>query len=243
MNNILILIMSIVYMLFAMGYNTTTPSASNTTSDEEVVTPTGYPTGELQKEYVFWNGKLYTYDVIYIKSLPEGANEIGEVEKIDNVNYPDENLEAAHLPVGTAVYADDTYLYVAIVSGGYERFSVCNDAIPQTDETVAPTGYPTGELQSQYVFWNGKLYTASYDAVFTKSLPADACQVGKIASIDNVNYPDEDLEAAHTDVGAVVYVETSGQYLFVDAGIWGYERFSVCNDASIAHKSEAPSPD
>ena len=204
MNNILILIMSILYMLFAIGYNTTTPSASNTTSDEEVVTPTGYPTGELQKEYVFWNGKLYTYDVIYIKSLPEGANEIGEVEKIDNVNYPDENLEATHLPVGTAVYADDTYLYVAIVSGGY---------------------------------------TASYDAVFTKSLPADACQVGKIASIDNVNYPDEDLEAAHTDVGAVVYVENSGQYLFVDAGIWGYERFSVCNDASIAHESEAPSPD
>ena len=93
MKNIFVALLGILSILFSMAY--TLPSY--TPSNEETVMPTGYPDGELQKEYIFWNGNLYTYDVVLVKNLPEDAYKIGEVVKEDTINYPDENLEASHM--------------------------------------------------------------------------------------------------------------------------------------------------
>ena len=126
MKNIFVALLGILSILFSMAY--TLPSY--TPSNEETVMPTGYPDGELQKEYIFWNGNLYTYDVVLVKNLPEDAYKIGEVVKEDTINYPDENLEASHIEVGVAVYAEKSgqYLYVEKSDNGYERFSISNDA-------------------------------------------------------------------------------------------------------------------
>lgn len=126
MKNIFVALLGILSILFSMAY--TLPSY--TPSNEETVMPTGYPDGELQKEYIFWNGNLYTYDVVLVKNLPEDAYKIGEVVKEDTINYPDENLEASHIEVGVAVYAEKSgqYLYVETSDNGYERFSISNDA-------------------------------------------------------------------------------------------------------------------
>ena len=110
------------------------------TNFEETVMPTGYSDGELQKEYVFWDGNLYTYDALFVKILPEDAYKIGEITKEDSINYPDENLEASHINIGVEVYAEKSsqYLYVKTSSDGYERFSITNDAA-SSEETVMPT--------------------------------------------------------------------------------------------------------
>ena len=44
--------------------------------------------------------------------MPEDAYQIGEIAKEDNINYPDENLEASHIDVGVEVYSDTRYLYI-----------------------------------------------------------------------------------------------------------------------------------
>ncbi len=126
MKNIFAALLGILSILFSMAY--TLPSY--TPSNEETVMPTGYPDGELQKEYIFWNGNLYTYDVVLVKNLLEDAYKIGEVVKEDTINYPDENLEASHIEVGVAVYTEKSgqYLYVEASDNGYERFSISNDA-------------------------------------------------------------------------------------------------------------------
>lgn len=133
MQIIFITILSIFYTLFSMVY---TPP-SYLPSSEETVMPTGYPDGTLQKEYIFWNGKLYTYDTIFVKDLPEDVYKVGEITKEDTINYPDEDLEASHVNIGVAVYAEKSgqYLYVKTSATGYERFSISNDA-NSSEETV-----------------------------------------------------------------------------------------------------------
>ena len=107
--------------------NTENSTSSQTTQTEDITdkitteqsdtgeTPTGYPNGTLQEEYLFVNGKLY---VCAYKAVKEGRLngeivKLGEVTKEDDRNYPDEEFEAAHVPVGTAVYSvgDKIYTY------------------------------------------------------------------------------------------------------------------------------------
>ena len=88
----------------------------------------GYPDGELQWTYIFWEGNLYSNDAIFVKTLPEDAYQIGEIAKEDNINYPDENLEASHIDVGVEVYSDTRYLYIKAGTDSYRRFSISTDA-------------------------------------------------------------------------------------------------------------------
>ena len=51
-----------------------------------------------------------------------------EIAKEDNINYPDENLEASHIDVGVEVYSDTRYLYIKAGTDSYRRFSISTDA-------------------------------------------------------------------------------------------------------------------
>ena len=50
--------------------------------------PTGYPTGQLQQEFVFYSGNVYVYAVSYVESLPEDYVKVGEILSVDNQNMP-----------------------------------------------------------------------------------------------------------------------------------------------------------
>lgn len=126
MKSIWIAFLSVMYMLGSILCINQSP---DTTSNEEVsIQPTGYPDGELQWTYIFWEGNLYSNDAIFVKTLPEDAYQIGEIEKEDNINYPDENLEASHIDVGVEVYSDTRYLYIKAGTDSYRRFSISTDA-------------------------------------------------------------------------------------------------------------------
>lgn len=87
--------------------------------------PTGYPSGEVQWEFVFYGSTLYVYSDEYLTQLPEDAQEVGAVVSVDNLNLPDTEFEASRLEVGTKIYTRSTSgeLIVANGEGRYERFA------------------------------------------------------------------------------------------------------------------------
>lgn len=133
MKKIMALFVSVSCIIMSLSFctvnKTYAEAVEETTEEETTVAPTGYPDEEVQKEYLFWDGSLYTYDVYYLTELPEDAIEIGEIGTVDDINYPDEDLEASHLVAGLRVYKDASRDYLYVESNeGYGRFSVCDDA-------------------------------------------------------------------------------------------------------------------
>ncbi len=82
---------------------------------------TGYPSGTVQTESLYYNGGLFFYfagDADHPNELPLGYRKIGEVGNIDNDHLPKANLDAARLKTGMSVYAKESgepdHLYVFI---------------------------------------------------------------------------------------------------------------------------------
>ena len=67
-----------------------------------------------------------------------------------------------------------------------------------------PTGYPTGMLQTSYVYYNGTLYRAAVGSVQYKDLPRGTVLLGTVQSVDDWVEPAEDFAAAHIPVGTPV---------------------------------------
>ena len=105
--------------------NTTSTTSETTTTKEETTTveqQTGHPSGEIQWKYVMYNGVVYTHDNAVkrhideseVLSKYEGYDKIGTLN-IDNINMPDENLDASRFEEGANLYAksgNDSEVYV-----------------------------------------------------------------------------------------------------------------------------------
>lgn len=86
------------------------------TSGGDTAKETGYPSGEVQHQMLFVDGKLYTIDSTYNmenKSEPTADSElekmeyIGEVESIDNLNAPSKDFQASRMSIGDKIYIDE----------------------------------------------------------------------------------------------------------------------------------------
>lgn len=116
-------------LLFALtgceGRNAIESTDAITASESEEGTTepssTGYPTGQLQREYVYVEGTLYQ-SAFEIAELPQNAERIGEVSKIDNEKYPDENFEASYLEIGTPIYKSGDMVYIEDSAGTHRRY-------------------------------------------------------------------------------------------------------------------------
>ena len=74
----LILALSVVFLLFGC-----------TPAEETVLTPTGYPSGEIQRPQIMYNGKVYIYGATgFNEPLPIIYAPVGHVKAIDNINAP-----------------------------------------------------------------------------------------------------------------------------------------------------------
>ena len=91
--------------------------------------PTGYPSGTIQRPYLFVGGTRYVYTGILLEVKEDYYfTEIGIVQKVDNENLPDEEWEASRLEKGQRVFVHSLYstknLYVLRTDGsGFERFA------------------------------------------------------------------------------------------------------------------------
>ncbi len=88
--------------------------------------PTGYPEGNVQREYVFADGRLFVYGDAFETALPGGLRLLGTVQISDGTRVPDVDLAAANVPLGAEIYAPASgaadHLYVRISAGRCERF-------------------------------------------------------------------------------------------------------------------------
>ena len=112
----LILALSMVFLLFGC-----------TPAEETTLSPTGYPSGEIQQPQIMYSGKIYLYTATgFDAPLPSGYVHVGSVENIDNINTPTQDFCGAQVDLGQKVFAkesDPSSIYVQYESG-YARFFV-----------------------------------------------------------------------------------------------------------------------
>ncbi len=82
-------------------------------------------------------------------------------------------------------------------------FAGCNHD-SKKEETIHPTGYPTGEVQMKMVFYNGTLYQCA-DEGFWDAPEKGFEKVGVIEKIDNKNLPAEEFCGSRMDWGQEIY--------------------------------------
>ncbi len=102
---------------------------------EEEQVSTGYPTGTMQRQYLFVDSRLYLFDDnrdgIW-NELPEGFTFYGEIVKEDIYDFPDEDLESSRIELGSKVYvseSDKDRVFVQSSSGGAYRQHLLSEGI------------------------------------------------------------------------------------------------------------------
>lgn len=94
---------------------------------EENLTPTGYPTGEIQQSQVMYNGHIYYYSATgFDKPLPDGYMCVGTIENVDNLNEPEKDFHGARVELEQEVYASETNqnsLYLKY-ERGFAKFTI-----------------------------------------------------------------------------------------------------------------------
>lgn len=118
------LLFMLVVLLLLCACSVPAIEAESSESETGVLKPSGYPDGELQKPYLFVEGTRYVYTLTAaFTSLPENVAFVGQVSKIDNIQLPDEELEAARLALGDRIYRSGDKLLVEHGSTEYYWFA------------------------------------------------------------------------------------------------------------------------
>lgn len=86
--------------------------------------------------------------------------------------------------------------FLVIIGGSALAMNLVNSA-------NGPTGHPEGEIQREFLFHDGTLFI--YEGDYTKNLPTNATEVGKIKRIDNKSIPQEEMVASRLEAGLNVY--------------------------------------
>lgn len=85
-------------------------------SEEAASTPTGYSSGEVQRITVYYNGTRYWYTAKgFDHPLEDGFEKVGEVGRVDDQEYPEEEFGGTRLDTGQEIYAsreDASKIYV-----------------------------------------------------------------------------------------------------------------------------------
>lgn len=103
------------------GRQETAHLAESAMEGVDSLTPTGYPSDEVQRASVHYDGVLYLYTGEgFDLPLEDGFLKVGTVESVDNEEYPKENFYAARLEEGQEIYANPEVterIYVRYDSG------------------------------------------------------------------------------------------------------------------------------
>lgn len=96
-------------------------TAVETRPESSALASTGYPSKEVQRISLFYDGSLYLYHATDF-DLPKEENWefLGQVSSVNDLEWPTEDLCGTHLNVGQEVYqdpADPRILYVKYDSG------------------------------------------------------------------------------------------------------------------------------
>lgn len=115
-------IASISLLLTACGSNHSPVAQSDSSSTVSVsLTPTGYPSDEVQRPCAYYNGRLYLYSGGgFDQPLEVGFEKAGTVTAVDNTEFPSEEFRGSRLDIGQEIYSDKSVsdkIYVKYDSG------------------------------------------------------------------------------------------------------------------------------
>ena len=101
--------------------------------------PTGYPSGEAQRQQVMYNGVIYSYTANgFDNPLPDGYGLVGEVKEVDNSQEPEADWCGSRVDVGQKIYAsDDSSAIYLEYEDGYAEF-VDRNAPEIIEEAMPP---------------------------------------------------------------------------------------------------------
>ncbi len=120
MKKVIAVCLTLVLVLSLVGCNRKT---------QESMTPTGYPSGEVQFITVFYNSNLYRYSAEgFDLPLEDGYEKAGEILEVNNLEYPNTEFHGTRLNIGQEIYAnsnDVSKIYVKYESG-YALFRLEN---------------------------------------------------------------------------------------------------------------------
>ena len=96
------------------------------------------------------------------------------------------------------------------------------------EESVKPTGYPTGSIQQPQIMYDGLLYFY-FATGFDEDLPEGFELAGSVAGVNNDEEPKVDFWGARVELGQKIYIDqTNTDIIFVQYEN-GYARFSIKN--------------
>lgn len=118
-----ILFISSILILILSGCSGNSKAANNSAEQAS----TGYPSGELQMEQVFYNNSLYYYMATGVEeNVPDNLEYIGNIAEVDKQTVPTEDFYAGghELVKGQKIYIvpnDDSKIYIEY-EDGYRHF-------------------------------------------------------------------------------------------------------------------------
>ena len=97
MKKIIAIVLTLVCLLSFIGCNR---------SERDTTTPTGYPSGQVQRQQVMYHSVIYYYTANgFDAPLPDGFELVGEVKEVDNDQAPSVDWCGSLVEVGQKIYA------------------------------------------------------------------------------------------------------------------------------------------
>lgn len=154
----------------------------NTQNNHEEITPTGYPSDEIQRQQVMYNGVLYYYTANgFNNPLPDGYEFVGEVKKVDNKQKPTADWCGSRVDIGQKIYvSDNTSVIYLEYERGYAAFAAVETEPEVKIDYGASSIYTKEEMDAaielikkEFNTWDGcELHSISYSTTFSaKPIP------------------------------------------------------------------------
>ena len=198
----------------------------------ENATPTGYEPGEIGQPQIMYEGTVYYYQFTgFDEPLPDGYTLVGEVEEVDNRNYPLRDWAGCRLQKGQEIYADDDKtdaVYVAY-DKGFAKFSASAEDPSRKREQVYFNGqwYDAGKLSDGTLEWLAMYNSLSEEEQLSFSyIPWDLRELSGLADGEDARTEEtaseEDQEGAFgveleatdvTEAGLTLICRQSGGYV------------------------------
>jgi len=152
--------------------------------NEDITTPTGYPSGTIQQPQIMYDGQVYFYFATgFEEPLPDGYELVGSITGVDNENEPAEAFHGASVNLGQEVYAsesDSDRVYVKYEKG-HARFSVKTETIRFQDQIFSKSDLSEDTLK--WLEWYNGLTETEQLAI--SYIPADLYELCGYRAAEN----------------------------------------------------------
>ena len=110
---------------------------------------------------------------------------------------------------------------------GCAKVDVPDTNVDEAEEKVG-TGYPSGQIQREYIYYDGAVWVYdSYtpEAQRLEELPTGAYLIGQTLENNPYEIPSEDFHTAHIVVGQNIYITSSGDAIYIESSNNVYYRY------------------